>query len=318
MTGAMPDNADGAASRQPAGIRLFTLPPAGFDPVRASDRELLAHGYPARPDQQQQPELHQHWTAMLSRPMTVVTPQFDVMPDRLGGRRLKYADTVGLGWAGTSLIVPSGGDPVTFVSGQWTVPAVVPPEGDHGLSACATWIGIDGNGEDSGDILQTGTTQQITYGASQVTFAWFEWFPASACTISNLDVSPGDVMYALICIYTSTEAAVYLGNMTTGKLVSFVKDGSSEGLSVAGASVEWILECPQQQNGDFAILTKFGDVYFDNCIAGTNGSDGPRTVLGGSAFGLTMLGNDDDNIVRIAAPLALNDRAFKVQYVVPT
>jgi hypothetical protein len=31
-----------------------------------------------------------------------------------------------------------------------------------------------------------------------------------------------------------------------------------------------------------------------------------------------MLGNDDGNIVDIAAPLSLNDRAFKVQYVVPT
>lgn len=125
-------------------------------------------------------------------------------------------------------------------------------------------------------------------------------------------------MYGLICVYTSTEAAVYLGNMTTGELVSFVKDGSSEGLSVTGASVEWILECPQEKNGDFTILTKFGDVYFDNCIAGANGSDGLQIVLGGNAFGLTMLGNDDGNIVDIAAPLSLNDRAFKVQYVVPT
>jgi hypothetical protein len=318
MSGATPGNPDATASSQPAGIRLFTPPPAGFDPVRASDRELLAHGYPARPDRQRQPELHRHWTAMLSRPMTVITPRFEVMPGRLGGRRLRYADTVGTGWAGTSVITPAGGDPVTFVSGQWTVPAVVPPQGDHGLSACATWIGIDGNGEDSPDILQTGTTQQITYGDSQDTFAWFEWFPAAACTISNLDVSPGDVMYGLICVYTSTEAAVYLGNMTTGKLVSFIKDGSSEGLSVTGASVEWILECPQEENGDFTILTKFGDVYFDNCIAGTNGSDGLQIVLGGNAFGLTMLGNDDGNIVDIAAPLSLNDRAFKVQYVVPT
>jgi hypothetical protein len=158
MTGATPDNPDATASSRPAGFRLYTPPPAGFDPVRASDRELLAHGYPARPDQQRQPELHQHWTAMLSRPMTVITPRFEVMPERLGGRRLRYADTVGTGWAGTSLITPAGGDPVTFVSGQWTVPAVVPPQGDHGSSACATWIGIDGNGEDSPDILQTGTT----------------------------------------------------------------------------------------------------------------------------------------------------------------
>ena len=33
MTGTTPDNPDATASSQPAGIRLFTPPPAGFDPV---------------------------------------------------------------------------------------------------------------------------------------------------------------------------------------------------------------------------------------------------------------------------------------------
>jgi Peptidase A4 family len=317
MTCSTPDNPDASPSNQPQGIRLFTPPPAGFDPVRASDSELLAHGYPARPDSQQQPELHRHWTEMWSRPMTVITPQFDVMPEGPGGRRLRYANTVGTGWAGMSHAVPAGGDPVTFVTGQWTVPAVVPPQGDHGLSACATWIGIDGIGGASPDIVQTGTTQQIAYGGSQETFAWFEWYPAAACTISNLAVSPGDVMYGLISVYTSTEVAVYLGNMTTSKLVSFMKDATPEDPPVTGASAEWILECPQLKTDIFTILTKFGDVYFDSCLAGTYGSGGLQIVNGGSAFGLHMLGNDDGAIVDIAAPVSLNDRAFKVRYVVP-
>jgi Peptidase A4 family len=306
-----------AASRPGSG--LFTPPPTGFDPVLASDRELLAHGFPARPDRELQPDLYQHWTAMLSRPLTVVAPQFAAITDkRHGGRRFCYANTVGTGWAGSSFVPAAGGDPVTFVRGQWTVPAVVPPARDHGLSSCATRVGIDGVGDDSTDILQTGTTQQITYGDSQVTYAWFEWYPAGAHTISDLAVSPGDVMYAVICVYTSTEAAVYLGNLTTSTLVSFIKDGSAEGgLSVTGASAEWILECPEYQNDDFAILTKFGDVYFDNCFAGTGGSGGGQIVLGGSHAGIVMLGNDDGNIVSIAAPFSLNERAFKVQYVAP-
>jgi hypothetical protein len=320
VTGAMTGNEDLAGSRQPAGVRLFTPPPEGFDPAGASDRELLAHGYPARPDPARQPGLYQHWMTMMSRSWTVITPEFGPMPDRRhGGRRDRYADTVGTGWSGTS-IFPAAGDAVTFVSGQWTVPAVVPPEGDHGLSSCATWIGIDGNGDDSPDIVQTGTTQAITYGQAQDTFAWFEWFPADPCTLSNIAVSPGDVMYGLICVYTSTEVAVYLGNMTTGTLVSFIQDGSAfGGLTVTGASAEWILECPEDDSkGGFSILTKFGDVYFDNCIAGTSGPGGETVILGGDAFELVMLGNDDDNIVDIAKPLSLNDRAFKIQYVVPS
>ena len=233
-----------------------------------------------------------------------------------GGRRLRYADTVGTGWAGSMFVVQDDGDPVTFVSGQWTVPAVVPPQGDHGLSACATWIGIDNAASDFGDILQAGTTQQVTYGEAPLTFAWVEWFPQAPCTVTNLQVGPGDVMYCVICVYSPAEAAVYLGNLTTGQLASFVKN-APENVTVGGRSAEWILECPQQDDGQFVILTKFGDVYFDNCIAGTGGQDGLQTVLGGSDTFLVMMGDDDSNIIDIAAPLSLNDRAFKVQYVVP-
>jgi Peptidase A4 family len=312
----MSDSADDTSARLPRGIRLFTPPPAGFDPMKASDRELLAHGYPARPDRERQADLYRHWLTMMSRPMSVITPQFDTSPGPRGGGQFRYADTVGNGWAGSEYIVADGGDPVTFVSGQWTVPAVVPPQGDHGLTVCATWIGIDNTG-DAGDIVQAGTTQQVTYGDSPATFAWFQWYPASSSTISNLDVSPGDVMYCVICVYSSSEVAVHLLNTTTGTLASFVKDGSAENLSVTGHSAEWILESPLAESGDPTILTKFGDVYFDNCIAGTSGQDGPQTILGGNYAAIIMEGDDDDNIVNIAAPQPLNERAFKVQYVVP-
>jgi hypothetical protein len=128
--------------------------------------------------------------AMLSRPMTVIRPEFEVTPRRLGGNRLRYADTVGTGWAGSEFIVAEGGDPVLFVTGQWTAPAVAVPEGDHGMSACATWIGIDDVDIGADDILQTGTTQQIIYGDSASTWAWFEWFPAPPCTISKPGCQP--------------------------------------------------------------------------------------------------------------------------------
>ena len=32
------------------GVRLLPRPPEGFDPVQASDRELLEYGYPVRPN----------------------------------------------------------------------------------------------------------------------------------------------------------------------------------------------------------------------------------------------------------------------------
>jgi hypothetical protein len=72
---------------------LFTPPPPGFDPLRASDRELPVHGYPAQPDAQRHPELHAHWTTVLSRPMTVITLQLAAMPERHRRPRQDYADS---------------------------------------------------------------------------------------------------------------------------------------------------------------------------------------------------------------------------------
>jgi hypothetical protein len=76
-------------------------------------------------------------------------------------------------------------------------------------------------------------------------------------------------MYCVICVYNNKATAVYLVNLTTGALVSFVKTASEE-VELAGNCVEWILECPQLlSTGHFMELTQVGEVYFDNCIAGT-------------------------------------------------
>jgi hypothetical protein len=42
------------------GVRLFAPSPKDFDPIEASDRDLLVHGYPPRPDSSVHPELHDH------------------------------------------------------------------------------------------------------------------------------------------------------------------------------------------------------------------------------------------------------------------
>lgn len=75
------------------GLRLFTPPPPGLDPLRARDRELLVHGYPARPHTQRHLELHAHWTTVLSRPMTVITLQLAAMPERRRRPRQDYANS---------------------------------------------------------------------------------------------------------------------------------------------------------------------------------------------------------------------------------
>jgi len=79
------------------GVRLFKPAPEGFDPVEASARELLVHGFPARPDAQLHPELHEQWERIMSRPMAIIEPQFAVMKDKGHGPGHAYGLPAGNG-----------------------------------------------------------------------------------------------------------------------------------------------------------------------------------------------------------------------------
>jgi hypothetical protein len=292
------------------GVRMFEPAPDGFDPLKASARQLLAHGYPARPDPQLHPELVERWERLMSRPMTFVEPKFASMEHKRDWAHPTYDLPAGNGWAG-GIKFAAKGDTVTWISGEWTVPHVFQPK--PGNCIAAEWVGIDGanddpNGPDSGDILQAGTTQMIVgtiAGPIHFSFAWWEWFPEGPHTITNLPVSPGDIMQCTICVYSATEAGVHLWNLTARVGTSFVVKPRNPKIALVGNSAEWILEDPTDAD---LLLARFGDVYFDNCVAGTQ--DG-KLLLGGTGRLDPMY---DFNGHNIAVPRAENDWLIKVEY----
>jgi hypothetical protein len=207
-----------ATIREELGIRLFTPPAEGFDPIEASARELHLHGYPRRPDPKLPPKVHEQWEAMVSRSNSIIEPEFAVLKDK-GHKPVRYGPagpprlSAGNGWAG-STHYPKMGDAVMMVNGQWTVPRIVAPV--LGLAyTCATWVGID-DGEEglnhSPYIVQAGTTQRafrqdITVPELGVqhfefydSFAWFEWFSADPYIVQNFKVSPGDSVACMIWV----------------------------------------------------------------------------------------------------------------------
>jgi hypothetical protein len=290
------------------GVRLFKPTPERFDPTNASARELLLHGYPARPDVQLHPTLHEQWKHMLSQPISIIEPQFGLMAHKADWSHLRYGLPAGNGWSG-GIVFSAKGDTVTFVSGQWSVPHPVSPK--PGDCICAEWVGIDGangdpNGNDSYDILQAGTTQMIVTTVVPLifSFAWFEWFPAAPVAITNLEVSPGDTMYCAICVYSPTEAGIHMLNVTTRIGTSFVKTAPPNN-QLVGNCAEWILEDPVSSNMN---LARFGDVYFDNCVAGTEAG---ALLPGGTGRMENMY---DINGHGISIPYGENDLLIRVEY----
>jgi hypothetical protein len=174
------------AIHEALGVRLFKHPPEGFDPLRADERELLVFGYPARPDKDRHPELHETWKRMVSRPLTIIEPQFALRTDKQHGIRNTVANDTSTNWSG-AVSFAARGDSATYVIGQWTVPDVVAP--GLGSYYCASWVGIDGDG--SGDVLQAGTECDIVsfgFFTAKQTYVWWEWYPNYEVQIANFHV----------------------------------------------------------------------------------------------------------------------------------
>ena len=82
MVAAKPERELAAKSPDELGVRLFKPPPPGFDPPNADARELRAYGYPARPDAERYPRAAERWLEMVSKPLSMIRPEFAVVKGR--------------------------------------------------------------------------------------------------------------------------------------------------------------------------------------------------------------------------------------------
>ncbi len=287
-------------------IRTYEPPPADFNPLKAPARLLLHHGFPARPDAKTAPEWRERWDRAMSRPRTWITPVFREVKGKTHGPALKSGDrprarisassklanATSSNWSG-SVAFPPANRTFRWIEGQWTVPNPHAPA--TGSYYASEWVGIDGWG--SSDVLQAGTETEIIdigiFSATQV-YAWWEWYPAGEVAISNLQVSPGDVMVCVICVNSTTSATVYFSNESSSVNTSFTITAPS-GTTLAGNSAEWIVERPSV-NGSITNLTDYTVVYFDDGVAGWSGGNNFGIVTLGSGTAVTMTGNNNASL----------------------
>jgi hypothetical protein len=304
------------------GLRLFKLPPAGFEPLQASERELRAHGYPARPDRRRHPRAHAYWQQVLGNPLSMIRPEFAILKGQ--GSRLRDAagppvpgitDSL---WSGA--IGPGDGNPnqdVRFVMGQWTVPHVL-PAGNKSKYGCSTWIGIGGFVAGGGlgglmSLIQAGTFQEViqVVDTLHVAVAWWEWLPApsdGAKAISNFAVSPGDVVACSICLEPDTNASFFMANLTTRVSTAFLKPNPTS-QPLANNSAEWIVEDYLDDSSQIP-FARYGEVYFDNCLGGTLEDE----LVPGTGALITLL---DQNGTALSTPQLESDSLIKVVYTGP-
>src|ERR1700757_4782564 len=59
------------------GATTIEAPPAGFDPIAASDEELAYHGFPPRPNQTTEPKAYATWAKAMKASKVRVAPTLE-------------------------------------------------------------------------------------------------------------------------------------------------------------------------------------------------------------------------------------------------
>ena len=242
------------------GVSIFAAPPKGFDPLKATNRELLTYGLPQRPDASDTRAMA-HWeravlaakhrasaTGLRAMPFT----SRNVMPTPAAASS-NLDGTVSYGtynWSGianfnalTKWNVKTSFDEVVSF---FNVPAAIPPYG-----ACAngitgpfyevTWNGIDG--AFNGDVVQGGSFSYTDCSSDTEYLAWIEWYP-SYPILGAFYVNPGDVFEAVTYGAPGTDTqTVFVEDFDTQTYGTYSLAWET-GPGLVGQSAEYIVERP--------------------------------------------------------------------------
>jgi hypothetical protein len=288
----------------------YPLPPAGFDPLLATDAQLDRYGLPPRPSRETEPDLFQFWTRLLSKPFEVIATEFPKLENgklplvRItrvgrGGPRAFDLFEISRNWSGAYL-TPERSDKFVYVTGTWQVPTPslprVLPEGattgDEYQSS--TWIGIDGHQcYPMSSMPQIGTSQflQIVGGGENITtYAWWQWWSLDdnyppdnrnnpPVPIPNIPVSLNDEIIAGLTLRSADEVQFFIKNQTTGLFTTFLVVAPGPILPL-GSTAEWIVERPTVIDSHRLYpLPNYDDVVFRDCFAQSAASIGaPATT----------------------------------------
>jgi hypothetical protein len=177
--------------------------------------------------------------------------------------RLAFTDNL---WAGC----PIGGGSWSSITGTWKVPAagkgIDDPPGKDGFYWMYAWVGLDGYGEN--ELLQIGISHRVGADGQPEYWGWYEWVPKGPQTIDNWSVKRGDIVCAMVEYLKDSAGhnnagSVSLLNLTSGQHFSLTLSPPS-GVTMPGASAEWIVEDPGSGYPDYS-LALFTPMTFSNC-----------------------------------------------------
>jgi hypothetical protein len=192
---------DQARPRPNDGSRIiaFPRPPAGFDPLAAFSATLEHYGFPSRRGDPNSLERYRRVWARIKDRYKYVEPAFRIGRGR-SHRSPKPTFSPDTNWSG-GVVSPTAAQSFCGLQAEWIIPNVYPPNQTDEFWI-GSWIGLDGySGAGITELLQAGVGQDVYYLGGSLhrdINAWFEWYPYDPVTITNLPISPGDLVTVIL------------------------------------------------------------------------------------------------------------------------
>ena len=304
-TAALPDGGTISTYTFPNGsVLTVPTPPAGFDPLTASDAELALYDFPARPTDATDLA---DWTRAMAAYTSDLPPANSMTFD---GVASNFHDQSSYNWSGFDQGT-QGLQNTNYigVKGEITVPSFSGTScqdsypGQNGLGA---WVGLGGtpsNGVGSPLVqegIECGSPLQYSLTSSELTSAvsafrpFFEFVPDFTPTNSEIQFNPiafcgqltwtipaGDIVYMNMGYETGPQIAnFFLEDLTTGTTHSCSENAVSL-WSFDGNTADWIVESPEfNLSGQLEPSTPadFGAVPFTD-VNSESGSTGTWSQL---------------------------------------
>jgi Peptidase A4 family len=329
-------------------VWAFAAPPAEFDPLSASPEALQQFGFPPKPDPRQDPDAYQAWAEAVSapqkrlqsphlvstqlyhgpariiRPLAGAQPPSDVINGPVNNATAVTTDN----WSGF-IVQDNVRKPFTQgkIHAKWIVPVAQLAFGNPVASPVysSQWVGLDGDGGFSHDVLQAGTEAGVQLiGQEPFYYAWIEWFPGGELEVDNFPVAPGDVIFVAVWnIPGILNSPSNLGNVSlineTQQRATSLLLVAPRGTALVGNCAEWIVERPSLSDGSLARLTNYVACPFHACKAfgSFNGGALNRSFFPGSTiappttiFAVSML-NNAGGVISVPDLLGLSDLWFR-------
>lgn len=256
------------------------VPPAGFDPVTASDADLAKYHFPARPDKTTHPAEYAKWYAHMSKVKNLkfIVPEFKALGQK-AGTITPYSDPIWSGYVARTTAA-------TGVQADLFVPTLSSAGQPLGTTAYSVhWVGLGGYGENS--VIQNGVGAYENVdsqgGTTPVYFAWWEVYPWNGITaLANFNVYPGDYCYFETDYNPSNGSATFtFYDYTQSEYTIFTPNNGGTPINFSqyyhGDYAEWISELPQSypSGQPFPYLANFGTAQYVDPMVKENSSWNP-------------------------------------------